>query len=103
MNFKNLNKTILIIILLIAGCKKDRYVLAYDVTIETSNQTMKINDNGNPSGCNYFKYKQTVKRGDFVSINFQSCGKGCQVKVYSGKKVWYDKTQFSHNEAIQIK
>ena len=92
-----LNKIFILAIILISSCKKDRYVLSHEVTIESDSKV-----SGGGFSCQIVKQKVLKKKGETVVINFQSCGKGCRIKVYAGKKVYYDETKYSHSQAITI-
>jgi hypothetical protein len=96
-------KYLFIIIVLIAGCKKDRYILTYDVTVESDVYCSEILDNGPPRPCAPILYKYRLKKGEYLSLRFQGCGKNVRIKAYAGKKVFYDENKYSHNQIIEIK
>lgn len=99
-------KTILIAILLISigSCKDDRYIIGYDVKVETFDKVFN-GSSPNPGSCASYSYVVTVKRGNSIKLDMTACkSPTVRIKVSSGKKkVWYDKTQQVHKETIEIK
>jgi hypothetical protein len=105
MNIKNLNKTLIIaVLLLIAGCKKEDGIQYRDIWIVADADTRYMNGNLDYEPCAPLNIKVRRKRNEKVRLTYYSCnGQPVNLKVYSKRKVYYDKTLHGHNQYVTIK
>lgn len=95
-----LNKILILVLILISSCKKDRYVLMHEVKIESKEVCRNLGQQG---GCAILTNTIYRKRNDKILLNYEGCGSKVRIVVTTGKKTLYDKTELKHTDEIIIK
>ena len=92
---------IIIAILLLSSCTKDRYVLAREVKIEADSEC-RTDEGGGYTYCRNINEKRLMKGGERLMFVAQSCQMNTRIKISVGKKVLYDERSQSHGINIVI-